>query len=122
MFLFIVTPIDGVCNCSMVCCTLHYVPSSIAIILVGKRELDAMLNLSKSRANIWYHKNAFKPPRWLRLLSVLRRHVVLLLTLFIVTPTVGVCNCSMFRCMSLYVDSSFAIILMGKRELVVLLI
>ena len=33
----------------------------------------------------------------------------------------GVCNCSMFRCMLLYVHSSFAIILMGKRELVALL-
>ena len=36
----------GVCNCSMYCCTLHYVHSSIAIILMGKRELIALLNLS----------------------------------------------------------------------------
>ena len=36
----------GVCNCSMFCCTLLYVRSSIAIILVGKRELAALLNLS----------------------------------------------------------------------------
>ena len=38
----------GVCNCSMFCCTLLYVHSSIAIILMGKREreLIAMLNLS----------------------------------------------------------------------------
>ena len=35
-----------VCNCSMFCCTLLYVPSSIAIILMGKRELIASLNLS----------------------------------------------------------------------------
>ena len=28
----------------------------------------------------------------------------------------GVCNCSMFCCALLYVYSSFAIILMGKRE------
>ena len=35
-----------VCNCSMFCCTLPYVHSSIAIILMGKRELMAMLNLS----------------------------------------------------------------------------
>ena len=34
-FLFIVTPIVGVCNCSMFCCTLLYVPSSFAIILMG---------------------------------------------------------------------------------------
>ena len=36
----------GVCNCSMFCCTLLYVHSSIAIILMGKRELAALLNLS----------------------------------------------------------------------------
>ena len=32
-----------------------------------------------------------------------------------------VCNCSIFRCTLLYVHSGFAIILMGKRELVALL-
>ena len=36
----------GVCKCSMFCCTLLYVHSSIAIILMGKRELIALLNLS----------------------------------------------------------------------------
>ena len=36
----------GVCNCSMFCYTLLYVHSSIAIILMGKRELVALLNLS----------------------------------------------------------------------------
>ena len=36
----------GVCNCSMFYCTLLYVHSSIAIILMGKRELIALLNLS----------------------------------------------------------------------------
>ena len=36
----------GVCNCSMFCCTLLCVHSSIAIILMGKRELVALLNLS----------------------------------------------------------------------------
>ena len=40
-FLFIVTPIVGVCNC-----TLLYVHSSIAIILMGNRKLTALLNLS----------------------------------------------------------------------------
>ena len=45
-FLFIVTPIVGVCNCSMICCMLLYVHSSIAIILIGKRELVALLSLS----------------------------------------------------------------------------
>ena len=41
-----VTPIVGVYNCSMFCCTLLCVRSSIAIILMGKRELVALLNLS----------------------------------------------------------------------------
>ena len=36
----------GVCSCSMFCYTLRYVHSSIAIILMGKRELVALLNLS----------------------------------------------------------------------------
>ena len=35
---FIVTPIVGVCNYSMFCCTLLYVHSSFKIILVRKRE------------------------------------------------------------------------------------
>ena len=39
----------GVCNCSMFCCTLLCVRSSIAIILMGKRELVVLLNLS-----FWY--------------------------------------------------------------------
>ena len=36
----------GVCYRSMFCCTLLYVHSSIAIILMGKRELVALLYLS----------------------------------------------------------------------------
>ena len=36
----------GVCNFSMYCCTLLYVHSSVAIILMGKRELIALPNLS----------------------------------------------------------------------------
>ena len=36
----------GACNCSMFCCTLLYVHSSFAIILMGKRELVALLKLS----------------------------------------------------------------------------
>ena len=43
---FNVTPIVGVCNYSMFCCTLLYVPSRFAIILMGKRELVALLGLS----------------------------------------------------------------------------
>ena len=36
----------GAGNCSMFCCTLLYVHSGIAIILIGKRELTTLLNLS----------------------------------------------------------------------------
>ena len=36
----------GVCNCSMFCCTLLCVHSSIAVILMGNRELVALLSLS----------------------------------------------------------------------------
>ena len=36
----------GVYNSSMLCCTLFYVHSSIAIILMGKRELVALFYLS----------------------------------------------------------------------------
>ena len=44
--MFIVIPIVGVCNCSMFCCTLLCVHSSIAIILLGKKDLVALLYLS----------------------------------------------------------------------------
>ena len=57
---------------------------------------------SESRANIWYLLNAFD-------------------SLLIGTPNVLFCNCSMFCCALLCVHSSFAIILMGKRELIALL-
>ena len=36
----------GVCGWSVFCCTLLCVHSSVAIILMGKRELVALLNLS----------------------------------------------------------------------------
>ena len=36
----------AVCNCSVICCTLLYVHSSIAIIFMGKRELIDLLKLS----------------------------------------------------------------------------
>ena len=41
-----VTPIVRVCNSSMFCWTLIYVHSSFEIILMGKRELVALLSLS----------------------------------------------------------------------------
>ena len=36
----------GVCNCSLFRCTLLYVHSSVVFILMGKKELIALLNLS----------------------------------------------------------------------------
>ena len=36
----------GVCNCSLFCCALLCVHSGVAVILMGKRELIALLNLS----------------------------------------------------------------------------
>ena len=36
----------GVCNFSMFCCTLLYVHSCLATILMGKRELVALLSLA----------------------------------------------------------------------------
>ena len=41
-------------------------------------------------------------------------------SLLIVATVVGFCNCSMFRCALLCVNSIFAIILMGNRELIAL--
>ena len=61
-------------------------------------------------------------PRWLRLLSFYGSDsVVVVDLLFIGTPIVGVYNYPMSCCTLLYVHSSFAITLMGNRELVVVL-
>ena len=46
VLLLIVTSIVGFCHCSMLCCALLSVHSSFAIILMGKRELVALLCLS----------------------------------------------------------------------------
>ena len=48
------------------------------------------------------------------------RSKAMVLLLLIVTPIVEFCNCSMFCYALRYVHFSFAIILMGKRELVAL--
>ena len=46
---------------------------------------------------------------------------VVVYSLLIVTPIVEFCHCSMFCCAFLCVHSSFAIVLMGKKELIALL-
>ena len=93
-FLFTVTHIVGVCDCSMFCCTLLCVHSSIAIILMGKRELVALLNLSS----------------WC---------LVMVMRLFLAVPR----GCLWFVVV-VFPDHThllIAIMLMGKRELVALL-
>ena len=102
-FLFIVTPIVGVCNCSMFCCTLLYVHSSIAIILMGKRELSALLNLS-SWCLVMVERLFLAVPRGCLqfVIVVFPDHTHLLfLLLLIVIPIVKFCNCSMFCCVLL---------------------
>ena len=53
-------------------------------------------------------------------LAAVRFKAVFLL-LFIVISIVGFCNCSLFCCVLLCVQSCFAIIFMGKRKLIALL-
>ena len=36
----------GVCNCSMFCCALLFVHSGVAVVLVGRGELVALLGVS----------------------------------------------------------------------------
>ena len=56
-----------------------------------------------------------------RLVDPFKLGCVVVDSLLIVTPIVGFCNSSMFCCELLCVNSCFAIILMGKNELVALL-
>ena len=46
LYLLIVTPIVGFCNCPMFCGALLLGLSGFAMILMGKRELDVLLSLS----------------------------------------------------------------------------
>ena len=71
----------------------------------------------QTRAKIWYQLNAFKPPPGsLGCCPFYGGGSVVVDFLYIVTPIVGVWGCAMFCCTLLYVHSSIAIILMGKRE------
>ena len=78
-------------------------------------------DIRKLKCSSAFNMRIVKVDRWLRLLSALRRWFCCYWFLFIVIPIVGVCNCSMFCCTLLYVHSTIAIILMGKRDLVALL-
>ena len=63
----------------------------------------------------------FKPPVALAVVPSKAAVLLFLICCFkIVTPIVGFCNLSMFCCALLCVHSSFAIISMGKRQLVAL--
>ena len=78
---------------------------------------------AESRVKILYHLNAFKPPPpppAVALAAVRSKATRTVLLLMIVTPIVGFCNCSMFCLALLCVHYSFAIISMGKRELITL--
>ena len=83
----------GVCNCSMFCCTLLYVHSSIAIILMGKRELIALLNLS-SWCLVMVERLFFTLPRGCLqfVIVVFPDHTHLLFLMFLIYCT-SVCIC-----------------------------
>ena len=71
---------------------------------------------------VGYRLNVFKPPQWLRQLSVLRRGYVVVESLFIFAPIV--CGSFVFDpCLlfSILCHSSVAITLVEKRELFALL-
>ena len=76
---------------------------------------------TESRTKILYQWNAFKHPSGLDCCPFKGGGPVVVDSLLIVTSIVGFCNCSMFCGALICVHSSFAIILMGKRELVTLL-
>ena len=89
----------GVCNCSMFCCTLLYVHSSIAIILMGKRELIALLNLS-SWCLVMVERLFLAVPRGCLqfVIGVFSDHTHLLFFIFlfikIATPPLSLLGCS----------------------------
>ena len=92
------------------------------------RNLPCELNIfcasttAESRAKVWYQLNAFKPhTSGFGCCPFYGGGSAVVDSLLIVTPIVGFCNCSMFCCALLCVHSSFAIISIGKRELVALL-
>ena len=76
---------------------------------------------AESRAKIWYLLNTLKPPSGFGYCLFLGSGSIVVDSLLIINPIVGFCNSSMFCCALLCVHTSFAIILMGRRELVALI-
>ena len=83
---------------------------------MSRKPLDFNINVHTG------NRFAFKPPGGLCFCSFYFGGIVIGDSLLIVSLIVGVSNCFMFCCTVLYFHSSFAIILMGKRELVALLL
>ena len=91
-------------------------------LFISKLDIRCLISRKRLNFNINVHTGyrfAFKPPGGL---CSWWTGIVVGDSLLIVILIVGVSNCSMFCCSLLYFHSSFAIILMGKRELVALLL
>ena len=93
---------------------INYFTGKLALedVVVSKNKNCCNFNVYKD-ATTWknylnFHHN------WFILLTSWSQNYVVVDWLFIVTPIVGVCGCSMFCCALLYVHSSFAIILVGR--------
>ena len=99
----------GDCNCSMFCCSLLYVPSSFASILMGKRELVALLSLSSWCLVI--HVWLFLAVLWVCLQFVIvvfpdHTHLLFLLKLMTnvgqrIDGLINVCDVCLFDCLQL---------------------
>ena len=90
----------GFCNCFMFCCALLYVHSSFAIILMGKRELDALLSLSSQClvTVVWL----FLTVSWgcLQFVTIVfpdNTHLLFLLSYILENEFVFVCCCFMLH-------------------------
>ena len=112
----------------MYCCTLLYVHSSIAIILMGNRELIALLNLSSWCLVMVERLFLAVPQGCLQFVIVVfpdHTHLLFFMGFYSTFHSTKCFHfqkiCFMFCCTLLYVHSSFAIILMGNRELIALL-
>ena len=92
------------CSVSLPHCAVGW-PLNI-IVLQQQQNLGRRVGTSKMHFRL----------QWLKLLSVLRRGFRCCGLVNRKLPLLGACSCSIFCYTILYVHSSFAIILMGKRE------